>query len=88
MLRSVIAAAILHGNVRGNVGDRAVAKPKHLKVQTLLAFLLTLFGILHLSFTTPDPVLGGYSLFDVLPAFIGGIWLIGALFALWWKSDK
>ncbi|WP_020146727.1 hypothetical protein [Thioalkalivibrio sp. ALJ15] len=62
--------------------------PKHLKIQTLLAFLLTLYGILHLWSVEPDPVMGGYSLFDVWPVLVGGVWLIGALFAVWWKAGR
>ena len=65
-----------------------MATPKHLKIQVLIAFLLTLYGVLHLWSASPDPVLDGYSLGDVWPALVGGLWLIGALFAVWWRSDK
>lgn len=58
--------------------------PKHMKLQTLFAGILTVFGYFwavdhqtHMGIAAPD----------MLPVLIGIVWLVGVVFAIWWRKE-
>lgn len=58
--------------------------PKHMKLQTLLAGILSVFGYF---WAVEHQSSLGIAAQDMLPVLIGLVWFIGVLFAIWWRRD-